>query len=955
VLRDVFSPIIPTNMTSNNNVSIASALTRAFSYKDAISLTMEIIPDQGLRQALSNTLKTIVSSTGVEIPGTSQRLYNMREMYVIQMLLVDEIRDYLDKTNYYTRNFIYSLEARLIIFDSFIKAFLESKMATQEFRTIFRTKISSQEQSDKRIISYVKIRADDNVIDPRYTMMVNAGEKTKLQISHQPYILSSLSENDTDTPYFQHDMYGPFSRVFLPNESNREISENMIDLVNALNNNKDVCTLALGPSGSGKTSTLMYFRESESNPIPSQGIIPLMLNQLDVRFTLAQITAYEFTANYDSESSGDYWKKYSVFDTPVIFNRGDYEWVSNGSVSIDTFSYAAANNICEAPSPFAQLTRTRINLGEVSIGNFVAKLTDIRLNCGTPNNPVSSRTHLFLFIKLMQTQSDQSGPTLMVADLAGREKTFDCRSEAVLENFALNKYYPTLNTMLNDPIGTSIESPIIEIQVGETFSPSRVLERLKNQDSLFIDFDISRIPLKKLMTELSLYTFFDLVNKAGDNSKTLGYVTETVIREGIETRDVSNLFYSALRRLMGRIVREGFMTQIINRLEKIDSQPMELRNLLEQFDNTALLAGIGKIINYFASDKIAPDMNILKRTQRNRLEREVGDPEAFSRILNLMPIYFNAILLVEYMNNVVKTAPVHVCGYRNIEGEFINRSLDELSNLVLIASSFNEDGGPAVHPDCLPVSCSFAGLDCLLPKNVPKEMTRSAIADVMAEGMGRSSFDVMNTVFCTFVVINVSKSLTEGNIFRPIYDPAESMIHECMLAFGKLKRDIQFYMTNTEQLTTDPSIVLTANYNLIAESYQSEMKLQAEFRKRLEYRGIDITKMMTNKFRRTSYNSSVRNWDHMRRSINVVLQTLSNKDLMKIGSLKFLELDNIMRKFETLSNAVRIKNQDTVIGVLMFADDIVKRGLQPMVCSTVNDRDEILSSTIGWENVQLSI
>lgn len=957
ILTDVFSPVVPTNMTSNNNVSIASALMRAFNYKDAISLTMEIIPDQGSRQALSRTLQTIILSTGSEIPNTSQRLYNIQEMYIIQMMLIDEIRSYLEKSKYYTKDFIYGLEARLIMVDSFIKAFLETKTATQQFRTVFKTKVSSREQTDKRMISYVRIRADDNLIDPRYSMLVNNPGHTKLQISHQPFVVSSLSMNDSEVPYFQHDMYGPFSKVFLPNESNREIAQNVTDMVNSLNSNKDVCTLALGPSGSGKTSTLLYFRGSDSSPIPTQGIIPLMLNQLDSKFAMAQVTAFEFAANYESKSTNDYWKKYSVFETPVIFNRGDYEWVSDGPVRMENFSYDTSRTVCEVPSPFAQLTRTRSNLGEVSIGSFVAKLTDTRLNCGTPNNPVSSRTHLFLFIKLMKNRTDNKGPTLIVADLAGREKTFDCKSEAVLENLALNKYYPTLNNLLNDPLGAAKESPIIDIQVGERFSPAGVITRLRKQESLFnvSDQELAKIPLKKLMQELSLPTFFDLVEKAGEKSISKGYVTEMTGKTGTEKEDVSNRFYSALRRLISRIIREGYMTQLLNRLESLEKQPLELRNLLEQVDDAIILVSIRTILEYFVSNKVQPGINLMQQPQRKRLERDVGGSENLSRALRLLPTYLNAILLIEYMNNVLRTAPVQVCGYRNIEGEFINRSLDELANLVLVASSFSEDGGPAVHPDCLPVSCTFAGLDCLLPKNVPKEMNRSAIADVLAEGMGKPSFDVMNTVFCTFVVINVSKSLSEGKLFRPIYDPAESMIRETVLAFGKMKRDMQYYLTNPAQGVGNATEILNQAYDLFSKAYTTEMELHAEYKKRLEYRGMDVTKMLSDGFKQNAYQDSIRHWDQMRRATNAILQTLSNKDLLKAGAQKILELDSVMRKFEQLSEVVRVKNQDTAIGVLMFADDLVKRGLQPQICTTVNEREEILSSTIGWTNIQLNI
>jgi hypothetical protein len=436
---------------------------------------------------------------------------------------------------------------------------------------------------------------------------------------------------------------------------------------------------------------------------------------------------------------------------------------------------------------------------------------------------------------------------------------------------------------------------------------------------------------------------------------TLGYVREMTGKAGTEKSDVSNRFYSAMRRFFKRIITDGYMSQVMNRLENLEKQPLELRNLLEQLDDEALLAGIEKVVAYFASDKISTGINYTEQPQRKRLGREVGNQDVLNRVLNLMPVYLNTILLIEYMNNVLKTAPVSVCGYRNIEGEFINRSLDELANLVLIASSFSEDNGPAVHPECLPVSCTFAGLDCLLPKNVPKEMPRSAIADILAEGMGRPSFDVMNTVFCTFVVINISKSLAEGKLFRPIYDPAETMIKEATLAFGKMKRDMQFYISNPNQSSSEATNLLSRAYDVFSKAYSAEMKLQNEFRNRLEYRGMDINKMMSEEFRLRTYQSSVGNWEAMRNAIDIIMDTLTDKELVKMGAQKIIELDGVMRNLEQLGEVIRIKNQDTAIGVLMFADDIVKRGLQPMVCTSVKSREEILSTTVGWSNVQLSI
>jgi len=941
-LIDVFSAIIPTTLTSNVNMAITSGLMRTFNYEDALQLVGDIIPNQGIRGQIVNSLRNIILSMGVEVPNLSQRLYDVYDMYVVQMMLIDEIRSYLLSAKVYTRDFIYGLEVRMVLLDAFIKAYLETKLATDEYRSVFKTKVVEPDRKDK-LISYIRVRADNNTIDPRFSLLVNEGtverSRSKLLLSHQPYIVSSLSVNDSETPYYQNDMYGPFTRIFLPNESNNEISGGIGDLVDSLNNNKDVCTLALGPSGSGKTSTLLYFRGSE-NMLPAQGIIPLMLNRLDSRFKFARVTAFEFAANYEYKPGDTYWKKYSVFQEPVVFQRSGLEWESEGSVNIESFSYDETRNICELPSPFRSINRKQYKLGDISLGNFVAKLTDIRLNCGTPNNPVSSRTHLFLFIKLMTSPRDDSGPTLTVADLAGREKSFDCESDAILEVFALNKSYPSLNSSVNAPLGTGSESPLLEFTKGE-FDTEAVLTRMsKTRFVNNVADPLSNYPLKTLFSTLSLNNFFGFIASGK------GYVQEG--------NDISPLFYNTLSRVAQYMLERGFHEQLISRLEKLESQPLELRKLLEQLDNRELLANILSIVTYFAQRNITVGSNILAgRPQINRLGKTV---EVIRTALGLMRVYLNAILLMDYTNSVLKKEPVKVCRYRNIEGEFINRSLDELSNLIVTALSFETEGGPVVHSECLPVTCSFAGLDCLMPKNVPKDFQQSAISQVLSEGTGRKSLNVKNTVFCTFVVINISKNLSEGRTFRPIYDSAENMVSMMVNSFAKIKKDMKFYITDPKVNSSTIFSGIQDNYDLFLTAYNNEVKLQENFKRRLEYRGVDPTKMLSEMIRSSLYRGSKDNWDAMRRVSENILKLISNKDLLKIGMQKIMELDPVFRKMEELLKFINIKNQDTSVGVLMFADEIAKRGLQPLTCSVgPNDQSVILPSTVGWINVQLSI
>ncbi|MBM4077149.1 MAG: hypothetical protein FJ267_16075, partial [Planctomycetes bacterium] len=393
----------------------------------------------------------------------------------------------------------------------------------------FKKEKGKTAQDYGRLISYVRLRADGNLIDPRFSILLNtqtpeATPRTKLQVSHQPYVLSSLSMNDVEKPYYEHDVYGPFTRVFLPNDSNQVMANDINEVVDSLNSNKDVCTISLGPSGSGKTSTLIYFRGSDTL-LPSKGVIPLLMNKLDRRFTKVRVTAFEFAANYDSSAVGtaNYWKNYDVFESPVIFKRKNQEWESERpGLTIETFSYSSAVDVCEKDSPFDNLSRSSYTFNEDSsttIGDFLSLMIDIRLNCGTPMNPVSSRTHLFLFLKFLSADgSENDDPTLIVADLAGREKSFDCSSEGILEVFSLNKYYPTLNKIVNDPLGQITDpsrTPLFDRTREKLGFPATAISVNLSKSEIYKDIinPLSNYTLTELFNLLHLDTFFSHIKK----------------------------------------------------------------------------------------------------------------------------------------------------------------------------------------------------------------------------------------------------------------------------------------------------------------------------------------------------------------------------------------------------------------------------------------------------------
>lgn len=961
VLTDVFSAGVSPNITTNSNLVVASGVVKIFSYLDAIDLALSPFESYIAKEPLANSLRRIFRTVGKEITGQRKILYEPQDLFIVQMLLISDIREYVDgvdvKLNSFTLEGVYNIEARMILLDAFLKAFLEMKSTLDILKTYYgNLPVGNLDfPSSSRLLSYVRLRADGKLIDPRFSILLNTQTpgnemRTKLKISHQPYVVSSLSMNDVETPYYEHDIYGPFTRVFVPSETNEDISNNVDGIVDGINSGRDVFSISLGPSGSGKTSTLLFFRGGETL-LPSKGVIPLLMNKLDSRFTKVRVTAFEFAANYRYTGGDDYWKRYDVFETPATFTRERQEWVSEKGLTIDTFSYSSSPDICEREFPFETLSRSPYTFpdGKVSIGDFLSRLIDIRLNCGTPMNPVSSRTHLFLFLKFMTTDGGEKedSPTLIVADLAGREKAFDCSSEGILENFSLNKYYPTLNKLVNDPSDT----PLFDRARERIGFPGKEISLNLSRSDIVRDVltPLSAYSLSRLFGMLHLDSFFAYI-KTGSSTGG-GYVPDS---KGL---DVSSTFYKFLSRVFSYVLDAKFPEMLERRIYNIENQPLQLKNLLELMADKRERMEL--ILRYFArADAINPGKNVLSgRSQYERLRSEIGrgvSREDFDSILVLMKSYLESLMIVEYLTKTLREKPTDVCRYRNIEGEFINRSLDELANLVLLAST-GDSRGPLIHAECLPITCSFAGMDCLLPKNVPSGSPESAISRIIKQGTGKKNprFDQM--IFCAFVVLNVSKRPFDDRIYRPTFDSAEPLLRIVHESFNKLKADLEYSQNNTGETSFLPEF--NKAYQLFMETYNSELKLTSDYRARLEYRGIEPSRMLNEDYKNITYRRSIGNWKTMKEAQTAMLNIIESPDIRRAASRAIVDMNVTIRKIKEFVDYLSIKNQDTSLGTLMFADNLVKYGLQPLSCTVFDSEGEgsLLPDKTGWSNVQYII
>jgi hypothetical protein len=353
------------------------------------------------------------------------------------------------------------------------------------------------------------------------------------------------------------------------------------------------------------------------------------------------------------------------------------------------------------------------------------------------------------------------------------------------------------------------------------------------------------------------------------------------------------------------------------------------------------------------------DPNITAKSPGDRLRLQVktitGIDNAQSEHKGVID-YLNATIIVNAIDLMLYGRPKEVCGIRNIEGGFINRSLDEYSQLVMTAASIDTNYGPLIHPECMPVVCSFAGLDCLLPKNVRRDIPPSAISRVLSRGMGTLSFRP-GTLFSIFLVINASRTEPDKRV-RPLYDSLEIFMKKIYeLCQGIEQKSFYVYRQDQNLLPSIEDIQrkLSLDLDSVLALYKSEREVLNEYRSRVEYRGTDEKRMLKTEDVQRLYRTSKTNWEGIRERATEILGILSDERFPGMDSQTRSRFSEIMAGVLKIQMDVNRKNQDTIPGALAFVDELMKRGLQPMICSVAREEDVLPPTLISsWKNALYS-
>jgi hypothetical protein len=334
--------------------------------------------------------------------------------------------------------------------------------------------LKSLHNSENRIFTFVKIRADKigvNIeINPRFRVGTDISNQIMLlgydpnpqsiftpdsKNTGIPKLDSKFSDlNDKNHIFPNNYLFGPFSQIFNPDKSNSEIAndESMKPLLDNIRNGHSVCVIGYGSSGSGKTSSLVYagFEETQER---KNGILIHFCNKLKTDYNELEVSFVELEGNKDKT------EEEAITDFKV-FSEDKGEDERRQYYKRRTFIQDRDQWVLSEDSNLTSIGEIKFSPG-IELGKYIVTIMEKRTIRATPNNPVSNRSHMLIFVRFkretdklkgetdkLKGETDKS-PFLVVCDFVGVENKFACGDPSVLEMFEQIKSRTECDVMSN--------------------------------------------------------------------------------------------------------------------------------------------------------------------------------------------------------------------------------------------------------------------------------------------------------------------------------------------------------------------------------------------------------------------------------------------------------------------------------------------------------------------------
>jgi hypothetical protein len=287
------------------------------------------------------------------------------------------------------------------------------------------------ELNEEPVKTYLKIR-NDNQKDKIYNELYNIYINTSIDNSQS---LQSLYITDPKSK--SEKLYGPFTRIFLPNETNINCQEILNSL---MKDKKSVFVFGSGQKNVGKTSTLIYNNYNKQN-----GIVLELLKHKDLAITEIEVTVKELYSHKKIESrpqlSTNSYNKIKFIRNNVLDEFKLDENLSNNQNGhynqdnkerewkiINGVFYHSNNSNEEFLGKNGQPNK---NIPEIrSLNEFIVHLI---------NNKITNKSHQLFFFKMNYLASNVY---LILGDLVGAEESNNTETSSEFINntlYGMNK------------------------------------------------------------------------------------------------------------------------------------------------------------------------------------------------------------------------------------------------------------------------------------------------------------------------------------------------------------------------------------------------------------------------------------------------------------------------------------------------------------------------------------
>jgi hypothetical protein len=732
-------------------------------------------------------------------------------------------------------------------------------------------------------------------------------------------------------------VFGPFTKIYTPNEDAQSIATatNNATMQNTvlrrLRDRQDVCIFGYGQSGSGKTSILIYFKKNKDDS-GDDGIMSRLCEQLigtygAIECTIKEIGTVEPGMPTKSGKQAAVVGDSNAFYTTKLFlpttQGGSTKWVMRDE---DFQKLPPLKRVVPIEGESLEINKTKLK--DLAAYAFFATENN-RLTKATTNNPTSSRSHIFIFLKFKNLRGATGRePTLIIGDFAGVENRFACGESAVSRAFAKIKFDNrnafAYQETIDESFKTNMGSLLDNVKIGNTDISRKPFSKIEQELESEMDDQLSAEEDEILSTSAdelraSTVEFLQSTTNAGRPISTI--FAESPLGRCIKACIDLNKNISLIKMLPARIKVSAILpNQIVPILTFLNKSP----------DSDTVYRAL------FASSvpsRTSPDAwRTSHRSYENIISMSSGEP-------------FNMLdqLLYYCLKATSELGLGAECSARVIEGDFINKSLSVFRNF--LADSLKRRGAvPKILNQCGAIQCNPFYNDCFGSSFKSQDFQVADMIDIVEQTMASmlappavtlpdgtlinnprailerdgsplEKFNLAQQIlkdmtYAVFNVINISKDRNDP--------PPTPFIDASAVIFEYNRASSYPSLTHGEKGVFNPS--------LDAPFYQSDL-INAS---REDIFDVKVLEQLKSKTVFRKYLSGTLTEGTKGAAISTIDNAINNITSGKRKNEYMPLVRKVIDEFEKI-------NAPTFIGTMIFADTMAKFGINRMMCILESD------------------